>query len=427
MYNPVKKIFSLKRKRSLAETPPDMSQGQRGRQLIYVLIFVVGMALPPLTVGVKAVTEKPLPPVIYKSYLSELLSGRARDIVKGQPFALKAPKYGVLTVTPAINRNLQKKAETILLAQKSHRAAVVVVEAETGRVLALAGLNKGRLAPETALAADSPAASLFKMITAAAALEETSLEPGSKLKFAGRPHTLYRYQLRADPRRRQHKITLMKSFADSNNPVFARLGIHQLGGEVLTAYARAMGYDRQLSFELPVAISRLARPESDFQVGELACGYNRKTTISPLHAALIVSVFVNGGRFFEPWVVEKVTSTDRTLYTGYSRVTEPLVSDETCRGMRRLFEATVSQGTARRAFRRLGRDSVLKGLQVGGKTGTLRGPDRRELFEWFAGYARDPHTGRALAVASLVVHGKVRFSNPKSLARKILRAAFKSV
>lgn len=405
-----------------------MPRKRRGRKLIYVLIFLLGMALPPLTVGVKAVTEKSLPPVIYKSRLTRLLAGSVRNISKGVPFKVKDPKHGVLTIVPAINRSLQKKAEALLLAHKSRRAAVVVVEAETGRVLAMAGLKAGRLAPEVALAADAPAASLFKMITAAAALEETNLKPASKLKFAGRPHTLYRYQLKANPRRRQRKITLMKSFADSNNPVFARLGIHHLGGDVLTGYARAMGYDRRLSFELPVGISRLAVPTSDFQVGELACGFNRKTTISPLHAALIVSVFVNGGRFFDPWVVKKVKRPGgETLYAGHNQISDPLVSRETCLAMRRLFQATVSRGTARRAFRRLGRDRVLKGLQVGGKTGTLRGPDRRELFEWFAGYARDPRTGRALAVASLVVHGKVRFSNPKSLARKILRAAFKTV
>lgn len=405
-----------------------MSSNRRVRQLIYVLIFLMGMALPPLAVGVKAVTEKPLPPVIHKSELTNLLAHSARNISKGQPFVVRDAGYGSLTIVPAINRHLQKQAEALLLAQKSRRAAVVVVEAETGRVLALAGLNSGHLAPEAALAADAPAASLFKMITAAAALEETNLEPGSKLKFAGRPHTLYRYQLKTNPHRRQRKITLMKSFADSNNPVFARLGIHHLGGEVLTGYARAMGYGRHLSFELPVGISRLAEPASDFQVGELACGFNRKTTISPLHAALIVSVFVNGGRFYEPWVVESVKGREgKTLYRGHSQATDPLVSQETCLGMRRLFEATVSQGTARRAFRRLGRDRVLKGLQVGGKTGTLRGPDRRELFEWFAGYALDPRTGRALAVASLVVHGKVRFANPKALARKILQAAFTSV
>jgi len=279
-----------------------------------------------------------------------------------------------------------------------------------------------------ALEADAPAASLFKMITAAAALEETNLAPTSRLKFAGRPHTLFRYQLKKNTRRKERDVTLMKSFADSNNPVFARLGIHQLGGEVLAEYARALGYERRLAFDLPVGISRLAEPASDFQVGELACGYNRTTTISPLHAALIVSVFLNEGHFYEPYVVEKVTGPGgKMLFQARPRSGEQLFGHETCRGMRRLFEATVSQGTARRAFSRLGRDSVLKGLQVGGKTGTLRGPDRRELFEWFAGYARDPQSGRSLAVASLVVHGKVRFSNPKALARQILRAAFGTV
>jgi peptidoglycan glycosyltransferase len=293
-------------------------------------------------------------------------------------------------------------------------------------VLALAGIKRRRKNPGVGLMADAPAASLFKVVTAAAALEEVSLDPSTRLTFVGRPHTLFRYQLKERTRRRGRVVTLTKSFANSNNPIFARLGVHKIGEDLLLWYARALGFDRKLPFELPLAASKLPEPANEFQLGELACGYHRHTTMSPLHAALMVSVFINGGRFMEPYAVNRVIGAGgEVLYLGRAQSKGRLVSEETCQSMRELFEATVTKGTARRAFRRAHRDSILRGLQLGGKTGTLRGPDRTELFEWFAGYGRDPYTGKALAICALVVHGKVRYSNPKRMARQMLKEAFR--
>ncbi len=363
-----------------------------------------------------------------KAQLAELLGPRIQALVSSRELLVRDRGLGLLAVEPTIDHRLQRRAERLLLRKRGNRAAVVVLEAATGRVLVLAGVRRRRLDPRVALRADAPAASLFKVITAAAALEEVDLRPSTRLAFVGRPHTLYRYQVRERLRRRPRRVTLRRSFAQSNNPVFARLGMHWLGGELLLWYARALGFGRRLAFELPVGISRLARPRDDFQVGELACGYNRETTLSPLHAALMVAVFVNGGRFMEPFVVARVEGPGgRVLYRGRPSGGPRLVSESTCRAMRRLLAATVTEGTAAYAFRRARRDRVLKGLILGGKTGTLRGRDRRELFEWFAGFGQDPASGRAIAICTLAVHGKRRYVDPKRLARQVLREAFRTL
>ncbi len=394
------------------------------------LIFLLLIAAWLLCLGSTALGAPPAPfkqqTTLDKKAVAELMADKLSHLTQGQPFTIKHPKLGPLTVSPTINPQMQRRAEQLLATNRDLRAALVVVEADTGRLLALAGINRRRMAPEVGLRADAPAASLFKVVTAAAALEEVSLDPSTRLSFAGRPHTLFRYQLKERTRRRERIVTLSKSFANSNNPIFARLGVHKIGGDLLMWYARALGFDRRLPFELPLDISKLPEPTDDFQLGELACGYHRHTTMSPLHAALMVSVFINGGRFMEPYAVNRVSGAGgEVLYLGQSQSKGRLVSKETCESMRELFEATVTEGTARRAFRRVGRDRILRGLQLGGKTGTLRGPDLTELFEWFAGYGRDPDTGKALAICALVVHGKVRYSNPKSMARQMLKEAFR--
>jgi hypothetical protein len=95
--------------------------------------------------------------------------------------------------------------------------------------------------------------------------------------------------------------------------------------------------------------------------------------------------------------------------------------------MRRMFEATITVGTARKAFTQLSKDSVLRHVELGGKTGTMGGgPDHSELFEWFAGYGTDENTGNSLSVTVLVVHHSTRWANSKALARLMLRRAFQS-
>jgi len=393
--------------------------GPRIRRAVAALLATAILLLaPPALAGSN---------LLDKEHLALMLGGWAPRLAAGYTLRANLPKLGKLRLEPTISPFLQTMAEGWLKPLKSHRAAIVVLEPGTGRVLVMAGVRDRHLDPGVALDSSAPAASLFKIITAAAALEEAGLEAESQLGYVGRPHTLYRFQLREKPRYRPRLVTLSKSFASSNNPVFARLGIYQLGSAVLTNYARALGFEKTLPFELPVRPSRLVKPSSDFALGEMASGFNRITSISPLHAAVMVAAFVNGGRLPQPCVLKRVVREDGKLYYQSRPELGPVViSPETCSQMQRLFEATVENGTARRAFRRLSRDKVLKYLDLGGKTGTIRGPDRSELFESFAGYGRDPGTGRTLAVSVLVVHGKVRYANPKKLARRMLKEAFRS-
>ena len=359
--------------------------------------------------------------------LSLILSLRTSQIKAGEPMKVDHPLYGHLVIYNTLDPEMQKKAESILTKRWLRGAGVVALDANTGRVLALAGVKNGRWSPLAGIKAEAPAASLFKVITAAAAVEEIGLKPGSKLNYTGRPHTLYKSQVTKKHRYRPHRVTLKNSFARSNNPVFARLGVHHLGKDILTSYARSLGFGRRLQFELPVGMSRLVEPTTEFETAEVACGFHRYNTISPMHAALMVGVFVNQGYFMEPYIVDHVVGPKGGIqYQGAPTGSGRLVSEKTCRYMQEMFKATVSFGTARKAFRRASRDRVLKHLSMGGKTGTLRGPDRSSLYEWFAGYAVDPKTKHTLVVGAMVAHGKQRRLEPEYIARYMIKQAFQS-
>ncbi|ADK86641.1 penicillin-binding protein transpeptidase [Desulfarculus baarsii DSM 2075] len=376
--------------------------------------------------SVEAVAARPAP-TLGKSDLAPLLKNKAAAMISVGHVYVNHPRHGLIRVQSTIDRRMQAQAEKMLAKQKSRRTAVAMVDAHTGRVLVLAGSEAGRLDPSQAIDAEPPAASLFKLVTAAATLEETPLAPNSKVSYSGHAHTLYRNQVAQKLRKWAHQITLSYSFAQSNNPVFGRLGVFRLGHGLLTRYAQALGFEQQLDFELPVEPSHLfnLNPKDSFAVAELASGYNRETTTSALHAALMVSTFVNGGRMPQPYVVQRVTDArGDLLYVGQPDIGPPVLSPKTCNDMEDLLHATVTCGTARREFGNSRRDKVLRRLDLGGKTGTIRGPDRTELYQWFAGYGRDQLTGRTYAIATLAVHGKVRYTNPRQVAAQMLRAAF---
>ncbi|KIX13250.1 hypothetical protein X474_14675 [Dethiosulfatarculus sandiegensis] len=359
--------------------------------------------------------------------MRQLLAGHLTQATKGGTLVIKDSRLGKVVIENTLDPYLQKKVNRLLKHSRMRKAGVVVMDAKTGEILALSGVKRRRLKPEVALTPGGPAASLFKIVTAAAAIEDTGAKPGSRFKYAGRSHTLYRYQIRKTVRRKKRVISLKSGFAKSNNPLFARLGIYRVGLSKLKEHALALGFERRINFEMPTGISRLGKVNNSFNIGELASGYHRYTTTSPLHAAVMVAPFVNGGHLVEPYVVRKALgAAGEVLYLGHPKFSGRLYSQGTCTKMCQLMRATVTEGTARGVFRRIRRDRVLKHVEVGGKTGTLRSADRSELFVWFAGYGKDTHTGKTVAVATMVAHGKVRRGNPRKLARQILRYTFES-
>ncbi len=359
-----------------------------------------------------------------KDYLNGLLAGKVNQVTSGRQVAADTREVGVVSITTTLDPHLQRWATALVGRIKSKRVAVVIMEADTGKILALAGARRGRLDARVALQG-GPAASLFKVVTAVATLEETHLTPQSRLAFVGRPHTLYRGQLKRRLPRRRRYVSLSQGFADSNNVVFARLGIYRVGAEPLTRYGRALGFNRRLAFELPLQMSRMPTINSTFELGEVSCGFHRFISITPVHAALMAATVVNGGLLMEPYIVASVKAVGgRELYRGRPHPVGFAMSFHTSLQMRRLFARTIKKGTARKAFRRLWRDRVLRRLDIGGKTGTLRTASRTELFEWFTGYGRDKASGRSVALCIMLAHGKTKWASPRKIARRALREVF---
>jgi cell division protein FtsI/penicillin-binding protein 2 len=309
------------------------------------------------------------------------------------------------TLQTSLDTDLQQALIQRLDRKNSRYIGIVAMEPTDGRVLAMAGYDKVNPAGNPCLDNRFPAASIFKIITAAAAVEAADLNPGAILRFSGDKYTLYKSQIQAKAPKNANQISLKDSFAQSVNPVFGKLGANLLGKEVIEAYAEAFGFNREIDFELPLRPSRIELTDAAFELAEVASGYNRTTRISPLHGAAMAAAIVNQGRWVEPTVVDWVNNdAGQTIYQSQTVYRDQTIDRDTAKVLRQMMQATVQSGTAHKEFQKHQGDKVLSQLEIGGKTGSMGDGNGETRYDWFVGYARELRGNKQLVVAVVVTH-----------------------
>ena len=352
--------------------------------------------------------------------------------ITGNPLALNDQiihknEGGRYIIRTTINAKLQNYITQLQNRSRTLQSAVVVMNPYDGRVIAMAGHNANGSAGNPNLKADYPAASLFKIVSAAAALESAGFTPDKTLYFRGRRHTLYKNQLKPSKGRYSTKTTFRKAFALSNNAIFGNLGIYDLGQEVLAGYAEKFFFNNSITFDLPLEMSTIEVPADEFGLAEIASGFNKKTLISPLHATLLAAVAVNRGEMPIPWLVETIQDdTGNIVYNAHPGVLNSAVSSQTAADLKALMQDAVRYGTSRKAFRRLRRKRLFKKFELGAKTGTINDKTDRFKYDWLAAYALAPDGTRGICIGILGVHGKILGTRSTELGRAIINYYFSS-
>jgi len=330
------------------------------------------------------------------------------------------------TLQTTLDPDLQQFLIQRLDRKNSRYIGIVAMDPRDGRVLAMAGYDRVNPGGNPCLDSRFPAASIFKIITAAAAVETHDLDPGSILKFSGGKYTLYKSQIDPRPSRFANQITLKDSFAQSVNPVFGKLGANLLGKDVIEAYAEAFGFNREIEFELPLRPSRIDLTGGAFELAEIASGYNRTTRISPLHGAMMAAAVVNQGRWVEPTVVDWVLNdAGQPVYQSQAVYRDRVVDLETATVVCQLMRATVQSGTAHKEFQKHQGDRILSRLEIGGKTGSMGDGAAETHYDWFVGYAREPHGRGQLVFAVVVAHEELIGTRAAAYAAMAIKEYFK--
>lgn len=251
-----------------------------------------------------------------------------------------------------------------------------------------------------------PPGSTFKVVTAAAGLEngaitpETTIDAPGTLDVEGQP-------LNNDFTQDFGPIALDTALTNSVNTWFAQLG-QQLGNDALFETMRKFGFGSTPPIDLPddqVFVSgvyseeEVLGPADPVDLGRLAIGQER-LAVSPLQMAMVAAGVANGGRLMKPQIWNRVIDPDRRVTdrldpSEYSRP----VSEETAAELTTAMEGVVSEGT--------GTNAAISGIPVAGKTGTAETPGNKacgggseENQAWFIGFAPadDPETAIAVSV-----------------------------
>lgn len=327
-----------------------------------------------------------------------------------------------------IDENIQQEATHLLKSYKPDYGAIVMIDATTGEVLAMSSFQRDNpQASNLTLQATFPAASVFKVVTATAAVDKVGISPEHKIHYNGGAYTLYKKNVLSDKVTRwTNVITLKDAFARSINTAFGRLSLENLHPQDLNDYANRFMFNQEIPTDFPVEMGvAYIPPEKGFELAEAASGYNKTNCMSPVQGAMIAASVANDGKIVVPYLVSSIhDEKGQTLYEGATLDNGVIMTKESAAKLRELMEQTVIAGTSRRSFRTIVKDRKFREIEMGGKTGHLTGDNPRGRVDWFVGYALGDD--RKIAVAAITVNKKFWTVKSAHLGQSMFRKYFSS-
>ena len=326
--------------------------------------------------------------------------------------------------TPArltLDVDLQRTANRLLANARPARGAIVAVDARSGRVLVWAergSTPRGR--GDVLLEARSPAASVFKVVTAATLLESAHVQPSQQVCTSGGEHRIQLKHLHRPHQGVAECGPFATALGRSRNAVFAQLATRYLKPGQLLATGEALGFNGEVPFETEVPVGRLTVPDDALGFARTATGFEG-STLSPLGGAYLAYVVASGGQAVRLRIVDSAGD-----YQAPKRreVLERVLRPSTATQLRKMMEVTVRSGTCWRAFTDDSGKRYLPGISVAGKTGTLWVSSARTTTSWFIGFAPSRHP--RIVVSVMLDNGRLWRRKANELARDLLRSYFEA-
>lgn len=344
---------------------------------------------------------------------------RAR--LSGDAYIVDNGERGKLVLT--LDHTLQKAAEDALARARSPKAAIVVMSVD-GRILALVGRRGKQSAPELATEVWAPAASVFKVITAAA-LVKAGVGKNRKVCYHGGVRSVVASNLEDDKRRDRRCNTLSYAIARSQNAIIAKLAHRHLQPADLRAMAQKFGLGASPPFALSVDAGRADIPDEPLPFARVAAGF-WQTELSPMGGAMVAATVASMGHAVTPHIVTQVVKPG----PGGEQVTtlqlvppRRVIAARVAREVTDMMVGTTDYGSARKGFRDRRGNRFLKDIKVAGKTGTLTARTRKYLqYSWFVGFA--PADRPEYVISVLIGNPELWHIKAHTAARMVLQEAF---
>jgi len=390
-----------------------------------------------------------------QAYAPTQLEGIYQDLLNGTDNKLKtvmdtitdqraAPGNVVTTIDP----DVQKAAYDALGGKKG---AAVAIDPASGKILAVVStpsydptsltdantagtawkkLNADPDKPLTnrALRQPLPPGSTFKLVVAAAALEDGLYSSVDDRTDSPDPYTLpgtTRQLSNENPNAPCANASIRTALQYSCNNVFAKMAV-TLGQDKVRAMAEKFGFD-DTEQDVPVRAYTSVYPSDMNRSSTALTGIGQfDVTATPLQMAMVSAAIANGGKLVSPHMVSQTTDSGGDVIKNYddSTSTKQVVSSGTAQQLQSAMQTVVEKGT--------GTNARISGVTVGGKTGTAQHGENNSQtpYAWFTSYGKTG--GKEVAVAVVVEQSDAARSEVSGnglaapVARAMMEAALKN-
>jgi peptidoglycan glycosyltransferase len=263
-----------------------------------------------------------------------------------------------------------------------------------------------------------PPGSTFKLVTAAAALED-GMEPDTKVAA---PSPLRLPGTTTDLPNSTNcggsEVTITQALRVSCNTAFASIGL-ELGQEKMKEQADKFGFNQRHLSDVAGVASVFPDDMDKAQLALASIG-QFDVAASPLQMAMVSAGIANDGVVMDPYIVSMVQAADlKALQTTKPKVLSRAMSADNARKLQQMMVTVVNSGT--------GGNAKIPGVDVAGKTGTAQSDPKRKPFAWFTSFA--PAADPEIAVAVIVEDADIprndiaggRLAAP--IAKKVMEAA----
>ena len=350
-------------------------------------------------------------------YIEHNRAGQEMVLYRGQE---RAPRDGYqvhLTIDLNLQNIVENEIDAAMREFTPQKATIILMRPQTGEILAMANrpnydLNlRSEAKPEQmknrAIIDMMEPGSTFKIVTAAAALNERKVRPDTTIfcengiwNFGGRP--LHDHKAYAD-------LSVQDILVKSSNIGAAKLAI-SIGDQKFYEYIRRFGFGDRTGIELPGEIPGVIRPPqswSKISITRIPMGH--EVGVTPLQMTVAMAAIANGGKLVTPRIVKSVTTEDGKTVSVFSPVVlRQVITPETAAQVGNALRGVVSdRGTAAAA--------AVPGFNISGKTGTAQKVDPKGGYEHgkyvvsFSGYLPSEHP----EFVGLVVLDDAHTKNPE--------------
>jgi stage V sporulation protein D (sporulation-specific penicillin-binding protein) len=281
----------------------------------------------------------------------------------------------VLTIDQTIQFFVERELDKIVNTYHPKNAVIIVMNPRTGEILAMGNRptfdpSNWRQYPQSvwdhnpSIWYNYEPGSTYKIITAAAALEEgavslgdTFYDPGF-IQIAGR--TIQCWYAGG------HGAQTFEEVAQNScNPGFITVGL-RLGRENFYKYINAFGFGQKTAVGLPGEEIGIEIPEAEATELNIAImSIGQSIAVTPMQLINAVSAVANGGVLLKPKLVKAIKDADGNVVKEFkSETVRQVISRNTAQTLKELLANVVSKGTGKNAF--------VDGYGAAGKTGTAQ-------------------------------------------------------